>query len=91
MQVILFQPSYTTAKILWYKENMPEVYNKIYKILQSNSFIAYRLTGAITQDLSQGYGLHCFDMRTGTWDEVMCEKLGIPGFSSRRLLRAIGR
>ena len=21
------QPSYTTAKILWYKENMPEVYN----------------------------------------------------------------
>lgn len=42
------QPSYTTAKILWYKENMPEVYNKIYKILQSNSFIAYRLTGAIS-------------------------------------------
>ena len=57
---------------------MPEVYNKIYKILQSNSFIAYRLTGAITQDLSQGYGLHCFDMRTGTWDEVMCVKMGIP-------------
>lgn len=72
------QPSYTTAKILWYKENLPEVYGKIYKILQSNSFIAYRLTGAITQDLSQGYGLHCFNMRTGTWDEEMCEKLGIP-------------
>ena len=72
------QPSYTTAKILWYKENMPEVYGRIYKILQSNSFIAYRLTGAVTQDLSQGYGLHCFDMRTGSWDENMCEKLGIP-------------
>lgn len=72
------QPSYTTAKILWYKENLPEVYGKIYKILQSNSFIAYRLTGAITQDLSQGYGVHGFDMRTGTWDEAMCEKLGIP-------------
>ena len=72
------QPSYTTAKILWYKENMPEIYGKIYKILQSNSFIAYRLTGAVTQDLSQGYGLHCFDMRTGTWDEEMCDRLGIP-------------
>ncbi len=84
------QPSYTTAKILWYKENMPEVYNKIYKILQSNSFIAYRLTGAITQDVSQGYGLHCFDMRTGTWDEVMCEKSWNPhGIFFRRLLRAI--
>ncbi len=72
------QPSYTTAKILWYKENMPEVYKKIYKVLQSNSFIAYRLTGAITQDLSQGYGLHCFNMRTGRWDERMCRRLGIP-------------
>jgi xylulokinase len=72
------QPSYTTAKIIWYRENLPEVYEKIDKILQSNSFIAYKLTGAITQDVSQGYGLHCFDMRTGTWKEEMCEKLGIP-------------
>ncbi|MBQ8304716.1 MAG: xylulokinase [Blautia sp.] len=72
------QPSYTTAKVLWYKENMPEVYAKIDKILQSNSFIGYKLTGAITQDLSQGYGWHCFSMREGTWDPEMCEKLGIP-------------
>ena len=72
------QPSYTTAKILWYKENLPEIYGKIYKILQSNSYIAYKLTGAMTQDISQGYGLHCFDMRTGQWDDRMCERLGIP-------------
>ena len=41
------QPSYTTAKILWYKENLPEVYEKIDKILQSNSYIAYMLTGIL--------------------------------------------
>lgn len=74
----MLQPSYTTAKILWYKENLPDIYEKIDKILQSNSFIAYRLTGAITQDISQGYGLHCFNMRTGTWDMDMCERMGIP-------------
>lgn len=72
------QPSYTTAKILWYKENMPEVYEKIDKILQSNSFIAYKLTGVMSQDVSQGYGLHCFDMRRAVWDEAMCRRLGIP-------------
>ena len=72
------QPSYTTAKVLWYKEHMPEVYARIDKILQSNSFIGYKLTGAVTQDLSQGYGWHCFSMREGTWDREMCEKLGIP-------------
>lgn len=72
------RPSYTTAKILWYREHLPEVYKKIYKILQSNSYIAFRLTGEMTQDISQGYGLHCFDMRKGCWDEKMCEKLEIP-------------
>lgn len=72
------QPSYTTAKILWYKENMPQMYAKIDKILQSNSYIVYKLTGLFSQDVSQGYGLHCFEMRTGTWNYEMCEKLGIP-------------
>lgn len=72
------QPSYTTAKILWYERNLPEVYARTAKILQSNSYIAYRLTGVMTQDISQGYGLHCFDMHTGAWDEEMCEELGIP-------------
>ena len=72
------QPSYTTAKILWYRENLPEVYKNICKILQSNSYIAYRLTDAITQDVSQGYGIHCFNMKTGKWDSEMCRLLGIP-------------
>ncbi|WP_349670649.1 FGGY-family carbohydrate kinase [Lacrimispora sp.] len=72
------QPSYSTAKIIWYQRNMPHVYENIDKVLQSNSYIAYRLTGQMTQDLSQGYGFHCFDMHTGTWDLAMCEALGIP-------------
>ncbi|MFV0527494.1 MAG: xylulokinase [Lachnospiraceae bacterium] len=72
------QPSYSTAKILWYQENYPELYKDIAYVLQSNSFIGYRLTGTVSQDVSQGYGLHCFNMRTGTWDERMGKALGIP-------------
>lgn len=72
-----FQPTYTTPKILWYQENVPELYGKACRVLQSNSFIVFRLTGALTQDKSQGYGLHCFDMRKGQWDLDMCRRLGI--------------
>ncbi len=74
----MLRPSYTTPKILWYKEHLPGIYERTYKILQSNSFIAYRLTGKTSQDISQGYGLHCFNMRTGQWDEKMCKAMGIP-------------
>ena len=73
------QSGYTWPKILWYRENRPEIFAKTEKILQSNSYIVYRMTGEITQDLSQGYGLACFDMRKGCWDRDACRDLGIPG------------
>lgn len=72
-----FQPSYTLPKILWYKENRPEVYQRAASILQANSFIVYRLTRELTQDRSQGYGLQCYDIRKGEWDLEACSRLGI--------------
>ncbi len=74
------QPMYTMPKVAWYRENRPEVYRRSYKILQSNGFIAYRLTGELSQDVSQGYGWNCFDMANCRWDEGLCREMGIePG------------
>lgn len=72
------QPSYTTPKILWYQETYPEQYKKIDKVLQSNSFIVYRMTNKTSQEKSQGYGLHCFHLEKGIWDADMARTLGIP-------------
>lgn len=36
-----FLPSYTTPKMLWFKENHPEIFNKVTYFLQSNSYIVY--------------------------------------------------
>lgn len=71
------KPSYTLPKILWFQREQPEIYAKTACFLQSNSFLVYRLTGVLSQDRSQGYGLHCYDMRKGCWDEGMCRKMGI--------------
>ncbi|MDD3920482.1 MAG: xylulokinase [Eubacteriales bacterium] len=71
------QPSYTLPKILWYENHLPDVYRRAAYILQSNSFIVQRLTGEFTQDVSQGYGLFCFDMRHAKWDYGMAARLGI--------------
>ncbi len=71
-----FEPTYSTPKILWFKKNMPDVYNSTYKFLQSNSFIAYKLTRHTSQDISQGYGVHSFNMNEGKWEDSFCEELG---------------
>lgn len=72
-----FEPAYTTPKMLWFKENKPEIYNNTYKFLQSNSYIGMKLTGNMTQDLSQGYGIHFFDMKKCQYDEKLAGKLGL--------------
>ena len=71
------QPAYTLPKILWYKRNLPDVYAKADKILQSNGYIAYKLTGEISQDICQAYGYQIFNIRTGKWDDALCREMGL--------------
>lgn len=71
------KPGYTTPKVIWLKQNMPERWKKVSAVLQSNGYIAYRLTGELTQDLSQAYGWHCFNMKKGVWDKELCKEFGL--------------
>ncbi|MCL2772282.1 MAG: xylulokinase [Oscillospiraceae bacterium] len=72
-----FAPTYTTPKIIWFKRNYPDIFKKTYKVMQSNSYIVYKLTGVLSQDLSQCYGLHFYDMRKQMWDKNMADAMGI--------------
>lgn len=72
-----FLPSYTTPKMLWFREERPEVFRNTYKFLQSNSYIVYKLTDQMSQDFSQGYGIHFFDMNRLTYREELANRLGL--------------
>lgn len=72
-----FQPSYTTPKLLWFKEEKPEIFEKADKFLQSNSYVVMKLTGEMSQDLSQCYGIHFFDIAKLRYDEEMAAKMGL--------------
>lgn len=72
-----FRPNYSTPKILWYKRNLPELYNNTFKFLQSNSYIAYKLTSVFSQDVCQAYGLHFFDNAKLQYDASLAEEFGI--------------
>lgn len=49
--------NFTASKLAWVKENEPEIFDKIYKLMLPGDYIAMRLTGEITTtvgDLSEG-------------------------------------
>lgn len=72
-----FLPSYTTPKMLWFKENAPDIYKETDVFMQSNSYIAFRLTGVKSMDHSQGYGVHFYNMEDGTLDEALAQEMGL--------------
>jgi len=70
-------PTYTISKILWVKENEPEIYEKAYKFLQAKDYIVLRLAGSYATDYSDASLSGLMDVRKKTWAYDMLEELGI--------------
>lgn len=71
------QPYYIYPKWKWIIKHGSVDASKVRHILSCNGYIGFRLTGRMSQDISQAYGWCFFDMEHGTWDEHMAELLGL--------------
>ncbi len=69
--------NYLTPKLLKYKNEINSTYAKTSKFLNSNSYISYRLTGIMTQEYSQSYGYHFFDIRRRVFAADLCVIMGL--------------
>jgi len=68
---------YSAYKILWIKKNKPKIYNKIYKWLPINDYIAMKITGDISTDFSQAMRTLLLDTRNLNWSKKMLKFFGI--------------
>ena len=71
------QPYYTLPKVLWIKKYLPDIFSKTRKILTSNGYIVYKLTGAFTHDNCQAYGWGFYQLEKDAWDTDLAETLEI--------------
>src|SRR5699024_2979958 len=63
--------SYGIQKMMWIRDNEPEVYNKTYKFLNAKDFIVSRLTGKFYTDYSDGNSTGCFDLKKLKWSDEL--------------------
>lgn len=70
-------PSNIAPKLMWLKENEPEVYAETDCFLHGNGYLVYRLTGEYSMDLSEGGLTQLFDTRSGCWSDELIEACGI--------------
>ncbi len=71
-------PGFTAPKILWVRENEPDVYREIKHIVLPKDYIRYRLTGAFVTDVSDASGTALFDVSHRKFSGELCELLEIP-------------
>lgn len=68
---------FTAPKILWMKENEPELFQRTAKIMLPKDYITYRLSGAFCTDYSDASGMLLLDVEHKCWSEQMMEICGI--------------
>lgn len=64
---------FTAPKILWIKNNEPENFEKIKKIMLPKDYLAYKLSGTFCTDVSDASGMLLFDVKNKCWSEKMLE------------------
>ena len=62
---------FTAPKLLWVKEEEPENFARICKIMLPKDYLAYRLTGVFCTDLSDASGMLLLDVKNRDWSDEM--------------------
>ena len=68
---------FTAPKILWMKENEPELFAKINKIMLPKDYLAYKLSGTFCTDYSDASGMLLLDVQNKCWSQEMIDICGI--------------
>ena len=68
---------FTAPKILWMKNNEPENFKKICKIMLPKDYIAYMMSGSFCTDVSDASGMLLMDVKNRRWSNEMMEICGI--------------
>ncbi len=79
---------FTAPKILWMKENEPELFGKIAKIILPKDYINYILTGVHCTDYSDASGMLLLDVEHKCWSKEMLDLCGISESQMPRLFES---
>jgi len=72
--------TFTLPKLLWVKENEPEIFKRIYMLLWSCDYIRMRLTGSGSYftDMTNASATLMYDIKSKVWSDDITGILGIP-------------
>jgi len=70
-------PTYSVEKIMWVKENEPDIYKNTFKFVQAKDYIVSKLTGKFVTDYSDASGMNLFDIFKKEWSPEILKVSGL--------------
>lgn len=71
-------PLYAAFKIMWLRDNEPEIFAKIHKVIGTKDYINLKLTGVIATDFSYASGSGVYDLVNWQYSEKLIQATGLP-------------
>ncbi len=69
---------FTAPKVLWVRNNEPEIYSRVARVLLPKDYVRYRLTGEFATDKAGASGTLLFDLAARDWSQEVLDALDIP-------------
>ncbi len=70
-------PSFWAPKLLWVKDNRPQVFEKTKYVLFTKDYLRYKMTGEIATEVSDASCTFLLDMKARKWSDKMFEVTGL--------------
>ncbi|SED79921.1 xylulokinase [Ruania alba] len=70
-------PTYSVAKVMWVRDNEPDVFARVRHFCVAKDFVVHRLTGRLATDPSDASATNAYDQRAGTWSAAVLEAAGL--------------
>ena len=68
---------FTLPKLLWVRDNEPQNFERVRKVLLPKDYVRYRLTGEFASEVSDASGTAMFDVVRRRWSFDMMDGLGL--------------
>ncbi len=81
---------FTAPKLLWVKENEPEIYARCKHVLLPKDYLRFKLTGEYVSEMSDASGMLLLNVAKREWSQDMLDALEIPASWLPRLVEGTG-
>jgi xylulokinase len=79
---------FTLPKLLWVRDNEPELFARVRKVLLPKDYVRFKLTGEYASDVSDASGTALFDVVRRRWSGELTDRLGLESGILPRVLES---